>query len=43
VVLFVAIGLSVGGYLGVHVLLKSEELDVVGGMVKRKLGRFAGR
>lgn len=40
-VLFVAIGLSVGGYLVVHVLLKSEELDVVWGMVKRKLGRVA--
>jgi len=25
------------------VLLKSEELNVVGGMVRRKLGRFAGR
>jgi len=41
VMLTVAIGLSVGGYLGVHALLKSEELDVVWGMVKRKLGRVA--
>jgi putative peptidoglycan lipid II flippase len=41
VMLFVAIGLSVSGYLGVHALLRSEELDVVWGMVKRKLGRAA--
>ncbi|MEC4890414.1 MAG: murein biosynthesis integral membrane protein MurJ [Nitrospira sp.] len=41
VMLTVAIGLSVTGYLGVHALLKSEELDVVWGMVKRKLGRVA--
>jgi len=40
--LMVAIGLSVGGYLGVHVLLRSEELDVVLGMVRKKLGRRAG-
>lgn len=42
VMLFVAIGLSVSGYLGVHALLRSEELDVLWGMVRRKLGRFAG-
>ncbi|MGA6827412.1 murein biosynthesis integral membrane protein MurJ [Nitrospira sp. NS4] len=41
VMLIVAIGLSVSGYLGVHALLKSEELDVVWGMAKRKLGRVA--
>jgi len=41
--LAVAIGFSVGGYLGVHVLLKSDELDVVWGMVRRRLGRVAGR
>jgi len=40
--LLVAIGLSVGGYLGAHVLLRSEELDVVWGMVRRKLGKRAG-
>ena len=38
-----AIGLSVGGYVGAHVLLRSEELDVVWGMVRRKLGRRAER
>jgi putative peptidoglycan lipid II flippase len=41
VMLFVAIGLSVSGYLGVHAMLRSEELDVVWGMVRRKLGRLA--
>jgi len=39
VMLFVAVGLSVCGYFGVHALLRSEELDVVWGMVKRKFGR----
>jgi len=39
VMLFVAIGLSVTGYLGVHALLRSAELDVVWGMVKRKITR----
>jgi putative peptidoglycan lipid II flippase len=41
VMLVVAIGLSVSGYLGVHALLRSEELDLVWDMVKRKLGRVA--
>jgi putative peptidoglycan lipid II flippase len=41
VMLFVAIGLSVTGYLGVHALLRSAELDVVWGMVKRKITRGA--
>jgi putative peptidoglycan lipid II flippase len=41
VMLAVAIGLSLSGYLGVHALLRSEELDLVWGMVKRKLGRVA--
>jgi putative peptidoglycan lipid II flippase len=36
--LTVAIGVSVGGYLGGHVLLGSEELDVVWSMVRKKLG-----
>jgi putative peptidoglycan lipid II flippase len=40
--LFAAIGLSVGGYLGVHALFQSEELGVVWGMVRRKLGRLTG-
>jgi len=39
VMLFVAIGLSAGGYLGVHALLRSEELGLVWGMVRRKLKR----
>ncbi|MGH7259395.1 MAG: murein biosynthesis integral membrane protein MurJ [Nitrospiraceae bacterium] len=38
VMLAVGIGLSVTGYVGVHALLRSEELDVVWGMVKRKAG-----
>jgi len=41
VMLFVAIALSISSYLGVHALLRSEELDVVWDMVRRKLGRFA--
>jgi putative peptidoglycan lipid II flippase len=41
VMLGVAIGLSVSGYLGVHALMRSEELDLIWGMVKRKLGREA--
>lgn len=40
--LVAAIGLSVGGYLGVHTLFGSDELSVVWGMVRRKLGRVAG-
>ncbi|NJL15995.1 MAG: oligosaccharide flippase family protein [Nitrospira sp.] len=39
--LAVAMALSVGGYLGVHAVLRSEELDVLWGMVRRKLGRLA--
>lgn len=39
IMLFAAIGLSVGGYLGVHALLHSEELDLVWGIVRRKLKR----
>lgn len=39
VMLFVAMGLSVTGYLGVHAMLRSEELDVVWRMVQRKIGR----
>jgi putative peptidoglycan lipid II flippase len=34
-----AIGLSVTGYVSVHILLKSDELGVVWGMVRNKLGR----
>ena len=44
VMLAVAIGLSVSGYLGVHALLGSEELDLVWGMVRKKLAvSSAGR
>jgi putative peptidoglycan lipid II flippase len=43
VMLAVAIGLSVSGYLGVHALMRSEELDLVWGMVKKRFGRLAGR
>jgi putative peptidoglycan lipid II flippase len=39
VMLFVAMGLSVTGYLGIHAMMRSEELDVVWGMVRRKIGR----
>jgi putative peptidoglycan lipid II flippase len=42
VILFGAIGVSVGSYVGVHTLLRSDELDVVWGMVRRKLGRIGG-
>lgn len=38
--LVAGIGFSVVGYLGVHILLGSDELEVVMGMVKRKLGRM---
>ncbi len=40
--LVAAIGFSVIGYLGVHLLFRSEELNVVLGMVRRKLGRVIG-
>jgi putative peptidoglycan lipid II flippase len=43
VMLCAGIGVSVTGYVGMHVLLKSDELDVFLGMVKRKLGRVADR
>jgi putative peptidoglycan lipid II flippase len=43
VMLIVGLGLSVSSYLGVHALLRSEELDVLWGMVRRKLGRFTGQ
>lgn len=39
VMLFVGIGLSITGYLGVHALLRSEELDVLWGIVQRKFTR----
>ena len=39
--LVVAIGVSGGCYMGVHALLRSEELGLVWGMVRRKLKRGA--
>jgi putative peptidoglycan lipid II flippase len=41
--LFVAVGLSVSGYAGVHALLGSEELTLLWEMVHRKWGRGVGR
>jgi len=38
VMLFVGIGLSVTGYLGAHALMRSEELDVLWGVVRGRLG-----
>ena len=39
IMLFVGIGLSLTGYVGVHALLRSDELDVLAGIVKGKLRR----
>ena len=39
VMLVVGIGLSITGYVGVHALLRSEELDVVWGLVRGFVGR----
>ena len=39
IMLFVGIGLSLTGYVGVHALLRSDELDVLVGIVKGKLRR----
>lgn len=39
VMLFVGIGLSITGYVAVHALLRSDELDVLWGIVRRKLKR----
>ncbi len=43
VMLIVGIGLSVTGYFGIHALMRSPELEVWWGMVKRKLGRQGAR
>ena len=43
VMLTVAIGLSVSGYIGVHALLRSEELDLVWGMVRKRFGSVVGK
>jgi putative peptidoglycan lipid II flippase len=42
VMLMVGIGLSVTGYLAAHALMRSEELDVLWGIVKQKLGKGRG-
>jgi len=39
VMLLVAIGLSVAGYVTAHALLRSEEMDFLWDLVKRKVGR----
>ncbi|HEX9284868.1 MAG TPA: hypothetical protein VF879_04275, partial [Nitrospirales bacterium] len=39
VMLIVAIGLSVAGYVTVHALLHSEELDFLWSLLKKKLAR----
>ena len=39
VVLGVGIGLSVTGYFGIHALMRSEELEVLWGMTKKRMGR----
>ncbi|WP_447985190.1 murein biosynthesis integral membrane protein MurJ [Nitrospira sp. Nam74] len=39
IMLFVGIGLSIAGYVGVHALLQSDELDMLVGIVKGKLRR----
>jgi putative peptidoglycan lipid II flippase len=43
VMLAVAIGLSLSGYVGVHALMRSEELDLVWTMARKKWARIAGR
>lgn len=37
-----AVGGSIGGYVGVHAMFRSEELGVLWPMVRRKLGRVLG-
>jgi putative peptidoglycan lipid II flippase len=39
--LFVGIGLSIVGYVGMHAFLRSDELDVLVGIMKGKLRRVA--
>ena len=41
VMLIVGIGISVGGYVTVHALLGSDELDFLWGLVRRRLARAA--
>ena len=42
-ILLTGMSLSIAGYVGTHILLKSDELNVMLEMVKRKLGRKASR
>lgn len=39
VMLFVGLGLSVTGYVGVHALLRSDELELIWNLLKGKIGR----
>src|SRR5256885_17057459 len=41
VMLIVGIGISVAGYVTVHALLGSDELDFLWGLVRRRLARAA--
>ena len=41
VMLFGGIAVSISAYLGMHLMLGSDELEVVMGLAKRKLGRVA--
>jgi putative peptidoglycan lipid II flippase len=41
IMLVVGIGLSMAGYLTAHVLLRSDEIDFLFGLIKRKLGRIS--
>ena len=43
ILLGIAIGLSTIGYLGIHALLRSEELNMVWAMLQKKLGRALPR
>jgi putative peptidoglycan lipid II flippase len=43
IMLFVGIGLSITGYVGVHALLRSDELEVFLGLVKGKLRRVTAK
>jgi putative peptidoglycan lipid II flippase len=40
IMLFVAVGLSITGYVGVHAVFRSEELEVIWGIVRRKMVRL---
>jgi len=42
-ILLTGMSLSIAGYVGIHILLKSDEMNVMLEMVKRKLGRKVSR